>query len=92
MLFPSLEFLLFGLALLVLLALFDSTRRRKLLLLVASYVFYMAWNPAFIVLIMFSTVVDFTVGRRLGTVESPRGRRLLLATSIVANLGLLAVF
>lgn len=38
---------------------------RKLLLLVASYVFYAAWDWRFLFLILVSTVIDFAVGRVL---------------------------
>jgi alginate O-acetyltransferase complex protein AlgI len=63
----------------------------KVLLVLASYVFYMWWDPRFIVLILTSTVVDYFLGIGL---EVARGRRkkLLLAVSLVVNLGILGFF
>ena len=63
----------------------------KLLLLLASYVFYMWWDPRFIVLILTSTIVDYWLGILL---ESASGRRkkLLLVVSLVVNLGILGFF
>ena len=65
---------------------------RKAGLLVASYLFYAAWNPAFVVLVWISTVVDWQVGIRLAKTDSAVRRKVLLIISLVANLGLLGVF
>ena len=67
-------------------------RSRKLWLLGASWFFYAAWDWRFLGLILFSTLVDYVVGARLGTSERQGHRRMLLALSLVANLGLLGLF
>ncbi len=67
-------------------------RWRPWMLLAASYVFYGAWDVRFLALILLSTVVDHTVGIRLGMTEAPLRRRRLVATSVVVNLGILATF
>lgn len=61
-------------------------------MLVASYYFYMSWNPIYIILIMFSTVVDYLVTIGMGNTENSNKRRLLLFCSLAANLGLLFSF
>ena len=65
MLFNSLAFVaFFG----VVLASYWSLRSwgsRKNLLLVASYAFYGAWNPPFVLLLPISTLVDFYAGKQL---------------------------
>jgi alginate O-acetyltransferase complex protein AlgI len=63
----------------------------KVLLLLASYVFYMWWDPRFIVLILTSTAVDYFLGIWL-EVASGRRKKLLLATSLIVNLGILGFF
>ena len=60
MLFNSIEFIILfpivvGLYFLI------AHRFRWILLLVASYYFYMAWIPQYILLIIFSTLVDYGV-------------------------------
>jgi len=65
---------------------------RKLLLLGASYFFYAQWNPKYLGLLLFATLLNFEVGRRLGLAERPRQRRWLLACSVVGSLAVLAVF
>ena len=91
MLFNSLEFLLFFP---VVVGLFYATphRHRWLLLLVASYAFYMAWEPAYGLLIGLSTTVDYTVARRLHVASRTTVRRAWLMVSLCLNLGLLFSF
>ena len=67
-------------------------RGQNRLLVVASYVFYGAWDPRFLLLMWFTTGVDYFVGRGLGRISEQRSRRRLLTTSIVVNLGVLGVF
>src|ERR1700741_902987 len=90
MLFNSFQYGLFFLSVAVL---FYSTPFRfgKILLVLASYVFYMWWDPRFIVLILTSTVVDYYLGIFLETATGRR-RKLLLVTSLVVNLGILGFF
>jgi len=92
MLFYSPEFLIFSIALLALLGIVHKDEPRKLILLLASYIFYMWWNPAFILLIIFSTVVDYVIGGRMANEESDTRRRVLLILSMCSNLGLLFFF
>ena len=65
---------------------------QNILLLVSSYIFYGWWDWRFLSLIIFSTLVDFTVGRLLGSEKHKSKRKLLLWTSIIVNLGLLGFF
>ncbi len=65
---------------------------KKINLLIASYIFYAAWNPPFILLLWLSTVVDFFVGRALYTQENKHKKRLLLVVSLIGNLGMLCFF
>jgi len=67
-------------------------RARILFLLGASYVFYGWWSWRLLGLILFSTVLDYTVGRAMGAARGRVRRRALLAVSLVGNLGVLAFF
>jgi D-alanyl-lipoteichoic acid acyltransferase DltB (MBOAT superfamily) len=62
------------------------------LLLVASYVFYGWWEWRYIPLLLFSTVVDYLIGRALDSTGNTARRRVLVTLSCVANLGLLGFF
>src|SRR5947208_8019716 len=63
----------------------------NILLLLASYVFYMWWDPRFIVLILTSTAVDYYLGILLETAIG-RSRKLLLIVCLVVYLGILGFF
>lgn len=62
------------------------------LVVVASYVFYGWWDWRFLSLIIFSSIVDYTVGLQLAKVDEVRKRKLLLTTSVLVNIGFLGFF
>jgi D-alanyl-lipoteichoic acid acyltransferase DltB (MBOAT superfamily) len=95
MLFNSIEFALFlPLSLLVYHVLVPKRRwrARKVFLVVASYLFYMSWNPFFGILLLGSTLVDFTMGLALERATGRAARRALLLVSLAFNLGMLGYF
>ena len=92
MTFPTLSFAAFGCILLLLLAVFQGHSARNVIYLLGSYVFYMWWHPAFILLIVFSTGVDYVVGHRIHGAGTPATRKAWLWVSVLCNLGILAVF
>jgi D-alanyl-lipoteichoic acid acyltransferase DltB (MBOAT superfamily) len=67
-------------------------RGRVPLLLIASYVFYGWWDVRFLGLIVLSTVVDWFVARKLGSIADGPHRRWWLMMSLAGNLGMLALF
>lgn len=72
-------------------------RARQPWLLACSCFFYMCWNPAYIVLILFSAFSTYLCGRALAVLGAPaagnRGRRrAAMAVSLAANLGILFFF
>jgi D-alanyl-lipoteichoic acid acyltransferase DltB (MBOAT superfamily) len=89
MVFSSPEYLVLFLPATVALYWLLPSRFRTAFLLVASYVFYMSWNPVYGVLLATSTVVNFTLARRM---PEAANRRLLLICGVAFNLGILAVF
>src|SRR5690242_15896687 len=90
MLFNSLTFVAFFASVLGLWYAIRPWRTRKAMLLIASYVFYAAWNPPFILILWLSTIVDWFVARWL--FKATTHRRLILLISLIVNLGLLAYF
>ncbi len=91
MLFNSLEFILFFP--IVVAAYFAlKPKYRWILLLLASYYFYMCWNYKYIVLIMLSTFVDYFSGIFIHKSSNKRVRTGFLLASLGVNLGLLFFF
>ncbi len=64
---------------------------RKNLLLVASYIFYGAWNPPFALLLFATTTLDFWLGSRIAA-ASAGSRKAWLVASVTANLSMLGFF
>lgn len=91
MAFNSLIFLIFFAVVLGLHNLPLAWRAKKLNLLLASYVFYAAWNPPFILLLWISTATDWFASRRIA-VSTGHTKRLYLLLSILVNLGMLGYF
>src|ERR1700722_15032117 len=92
MLFNSYTFLVFFAIVLILHNLPFSWKTKKINLLLASYVFYAAWNPPFILLLWLSTLVDYFVGKALYTQPNKHKKRVLLVISLIGNLGMLCFF
>lgn len=67
-------------------------KSQNYLLLIASYVFYAAWDWRFIFLILTSTLIDFILGRAIYLTKESQKRKLLLAMSVTANLSILGFF
>lgn len=86
MLFNSLNFIIFF-AIAYLTYLVIPKKSRKIFLLVASYIFYMCWNPVYILLLVGSTLVTYFCGLLLEKCGKP-----VLVLSLVINFGLLFVF
>lgn len=92
MVFNSYTFIVFFILVLILHNLPLPWKTKKINLLLASYIFYAAWNPPFILLLWLSTVVDFFVGRSLYAQTNKHKRRVLLVISLIGNLGMLCFF
>jgi alginate O-acetyltransferase complex protein AlgI len=91
MLFNTPQF--FAFLAVVLIAFYSAPRSwRRIILLAASYFFYMSWIPKFILLLLALTAIDYTAARWIVRTESPRSRKIALIVSLSANLGLLGFF
>ena len=89
MLFHTWPFALFFLVVYPVYLVLKNTRFRLPWLLAASYFFYACFNPLYLILIAYATLLDYTVVTRMA--KSPR-RKLWLSVSIVNNVALLGFF
>ena len=93
MLFNSLEYLLFFLTILLLTwSTVGFPKLRIWILLLASYYFYISNNQWLVVLIAFSTQVDFWAGKCIAATDDPIIKKRWLVLSLAANLGVLGFF
>lgn len=91
MLFNSFEFLFFF-PVVVFVFYVLPHRFRWLWLLLASYYFYMSMEPALILLLIASTILDYYCGRQMHLKQDNRIRKRYLWMSIIGNLGMLFFF
>lgn len=91
MLFNSLQFALFFLIVYSLYLLLNHKGQNRMLL-VASYIFYGAWDWRFLFLIIISTVLDYVCGLKIHEFEDIKRRRFFLFLSVFINLAILGFF
>ncbi|MDB6093496.1 MAG: rane bound O-acyl transferase family protein [Verrucomicrobia bacterium] len=92
MLFNSLTFVVFFVIVVGAYWSLKSWPARKNLLLVASYIFYGAWNPPFALLLFATTALDFYLGARIAAAQKPGTRKAWMITSVTVNLSTLGFF
>jgi alginate O-acetyltransferase complex protein AlgI len=92
MIFNSLIFVVFFAVVLILHAMPLPWKAKKVNLLIASYIFYAAWNPPFVILLWLSTVVDWFAARGLARADEAWKRRAWMLVSVVVSLGILGYF
>ncbi len=92
MLFNSLTFVVFFVVVVSAYWMIRSWPARKNLLVVASYIFYGAWNPPFAALLFGTTAMDFYLGRIMGKQAQPEARKVWLVISVAVNLSMLGLF
>jgi alginate O-acetyltransferase complex protein AlgI len=91
MLFNSFQFLCFFIVVWLLFLVTRGTAR-KVILLIASYYFYMCWSTRYIFVIWGITLIDYVAGLEIEKAERVERRRLYLGLSLFCNLSLLVVF
>lgn len=89
--FNSLAFLIFLVVVLILYWLLPH-KVRWVLLLVASYYFYMSWNPWLIFLILGTTLVSYGAALAISKTRSARWKKFWLISALVVCLGVLVFF
>ena len=99
MLFNSVDFLIF-LPIVLVVYFILPTKIRYIWLLITSYYFYMCWNPRYIVLLLFSTIVTYLSGLLIDIVKQKRWdenkkirvKKVCVASSVFLNFLLLFYF
>ena len=92
MLFNSPDFIIFFVFILAILPVIKYRKYQHLFLLIASYFFFYFSSNYLITLLIFSTILDFQIGRMIYDTKSISRKKTLLILSLVGNLGLLGFF
>lgn len=92
MLFNSLHFLVFFPVVTLVYFLMPTLRVRNILLLLASYYFYMQYKPEYALLMLLSTIIDYFAGLGMSRTSKKAVKRSWLVLSLMGNLGMLFFF
>jgi len=91
MLFNSVEFLIFFPIVLAVYLILPK-KVKYIWLLIASFYFYMSWNPKYVVLIVFSIAATYVMGLLIEKSKKVSSKKWVLGLGIAANLGVLFLF
>ena len=70
----------------------NTLKGQNLFLLLASYLFYGWWDWRFLLLILFSTIIDYICALNIENQQSKTVRKIWLGVSLTINLGMLGFF
>lgn len=70
----------------------DPPRAQNIVLIVAGFVFYGWWDWRFLLLLLATSMTDYVVALAMRNAQAPPRRKMLLAISLVGNLGTLGMF
>ena len=92
MLFTTPEFIIFFVCVLAVISAIKFRRFQHLFIVGSSYFFFYFSNNYLITLLIFSTLLDFYVGKAIYAAKDKKRKKILLISSLVGNLGLLGFF
>lgn len=90
--FDSLTFIVFFFIVVAAYRLVSGWSNKKNLLLAASYIFYAAWNPLFLPLLISTSIYDWYMARKMAAETRKSKRKLWLWSILCVNLGVLGYF
>ena len=92
MLFPTIDFVIFFVAVITCISIVRFRRFQYLFLVASSYFFFYFSSNYLLSLLIFSTVLDFFVAKAIFNTKIASRKKLLLIGSLIGNLGLLGFF
>ena len=92
MLFNTLDFVIFFIAVCTTIVIVKNRKFQHLFLLGASYFFFYYSSNYLITLLIFTTIWDFYLGKAIFNAQTIQKKKVILITSLAGNLGLLGFF
>ena len=92
MLFTTIDFVIFFIVILGIIVTIKNRRFQHLFLLAASYFFFYYTSNYLILLLIFSTILDFYIGKHIWKTNDLLHKKILLISSLAVNLGLLGFY
>jgi alginate O-acetyltransferase complex protein AlgI len=92
MLFTTIEFIIFFILVITIISIIKYRKFQHFFLLFASYFFFYFSSNYLVTLLIFSTILDYYIGKEIWKSKSLRRKKILLIISLAGNLGLLGFF
>lgn len=92
MVFSSISFLYYFLPITLLLYIFVPNKIKNYILLIASIVFYMCGEPRYVLVLIFSCVLNYLIGLFISKSSNNKKRKLLMIVAIVIDFLILFYF
>jgi alginate O-acetyltransferase complex protein AlgI len=92
MIFNSIEFIIFFVAVLTVIAIIKHRKFQHLFIVFASYFFFYFSSNYLLSLLIFSTLLDYYIAKLIWKTQDKQRKKILLITSLAGNLGLLGFF
>ena len=92
MLFNSIDFLIFFILVVGFIGIVKYRKFQHIFLLIASYFFFYYTSNYLVILLIFSTLMDYCIGKQIWKTENIQNKKILLILSLIGNLGLLGFF
>ena len=92
MLFNSIDFLIFFILVVGFIGVVKYRKFQHIFLLIASYFFFYYTSNYLVILLIYSTLMDYFIGKQIWKTENIQNKKILLILSLIGNLGLLGFF
>ena len=92
MLFNSIEFIILFISVCSVFIIIKNRKFQHLFLLIVSYFFFYYTSNYLVSLLVFSTLLDFYMGKMIGSSSNLRNKKIFLGISLAGNLGILGFF
>ena len=92
MLFTTIEFVIFFIAVCSVFVIIKNRKYQHLILLLASYFFFYFTSNYLLLLLVFTTLLDFYMGKMIADSSNLKSKKIFLIISLAGNLGLLGFF
>jgi alginate O-acetyltransferase complex protein AlgI len=92
MLFNSIEFIILFISVCSIFIIIKNRKFQHLFLLIVSYFFFYYTSNYLVSLLVFSTLLDFYMGKMIGSSSNLRNKKIFLGISLAGNLGILGFF
>ena len=92
MLFTTVEFIVFFIAVLTAIVCYKNRKFQHMLLVITSFFFLYFSDSYLVLLLVYTTILHYFIGKKISQLTDPKQRKILLSIGIAGSLGVLGYF